>query len=662
MQSQQPLTFAQAIQLDLDHHRAGRLQDAESIYRQILQHDPNNVDAIHLLGLLAHQTGHQDAAEQMLNRAIALGAGAEAYNNLGSVWRARGDMDRAFAAYNKASELRPNLPEPQTNLGLLLHNAGRFDEALVHHRRALELNPNLVDAQHNLAMTLDRMGKADEATNAWEKALDLNPDHAGALLKFGAALARAGGTSADRAVTLLRRYTQLVSRDAEGFTNLSTALRAASRMDEALVAANKAIELAPERAEVYSNLGILLQKMDRYAEAVEALDRALQINPESGFDHGNLASVYEQMDRHDDSAREFETAAKLLPGFAHVHNTLSSLYRNMNRDAEALAAADRAMTIDPDHPDAHGNRAFALLSLGNLQDGFYEYEWRWRCKHFTTPMREFDRPMWDGSDPRGRTILVHTEQGFGDVIQMARYLPMVADLGARIYIECFAPLKPLMENVRGVTRVMVAGIKLPDFDLHCPVMSLPRAFRTTLETIPNQVPYLTAPQRKREIWKPRIEQAARGRRWRVGLMWGGNKKPDPKRSCDLKLLAPLAVAGNDVSFISFQTGEHADQLREAPPELDIVHIGNELKDFADTAAALENIDLLITIDTAIAHLGGAVGVKTWTMVPHSPDWRWLRDREDSPWYPTMRLFRQPRRNAWPDVIDRVAAALKAFVG
>src|SRR5439155_9428876 len=251
--------------------------------------------------------------------------------------------------------------------------------------------------------------------------------------------------------------------DAEGWANLSTALAKAQRMEEALSAARKSVELAPDRAESHSNLGNLLQKIGRVDEAIAEYQRALEINPNSGLAHGNLGSAYEIKERYDDSVREFEIAAELMPKYPHVLNTLSTMYRNVNGDAEALKAADRSIALDPNQPDAHGNRAFALLGMGDLLQGFYEYEWRWRCHNFTTPPREFDRPMWDGSDPAGRTILIHTEQGYGDVIQMARYLPLLAKRGDKVYLEVFAPLKALMENIGELSRVMVAGIKLPDF-------------------------------------------------------------------------------------------------------------------------------------------------------------------------------------------------------
>jgi tetratricopeptide (TPR) repeat protein len=650
--------FEQEIDQALQHHRAGRLAEAEAIYRQILQVNPNHVDALHLLGVLAHQAGHHDVASQLISQAIQRGAGAEAYNNLGNVLKLQGNIANAAAAFGQAIKLSPNYAEPYTNLGLLLDQSGRFEDALKHHRKALEINPNLADARHNLAMTLDHLGRYDQAIAEWERALDLQPDHLHALNNFGLALTRTGGL--DRAVALLRRYVQLQPSDPEGYANLSTALVKAQRTDEALAAAKKAIELAPARAEGYSNLGSLYQKLGRLDDAVQEFERALQIDPEFGLAHGNLGSAYEQLDRYDEAAVEFEKAAQLMPNYLLVFNTLSALYRSMNRDADSLHAADRALQIEPNHPDGHGNRAFALLSMGRLVEGFEEYEWRWRCLNFTTAPREFDRPMWDGSDPAGRSILVHTEQGYGDVLQMVRYLPMLAQRGARIILECAPPLKTLLDSVQGVDRVIVAGLKLPDFDLHCPIMSLPRAFGTTLETIPNQVPYLVAPEARRALWWPKVDEIAAGR-LKVGIIWGGNAKPDPRRSCDLPHLAALwDVPG--VSYISLQTGAPATQLKELQPGFEIVHLGDQLKDFADTAAIMERLDLIITIDTAAAHLAGALGKRTWLMLPFSPDWRWLRDREDSPWYPTMRLFRQLSRGDWKSVAAQITRELRSLAG
>jgi hypothetical protein len=340
-----------------------------------------------------------------------------------------------------------------------------------------------------------------------------------------------------------------------------------------------------------------------------------------------------------------------VPNDVRLFSNLSNILRRRRRYAESVRAAETAIKLMPGHSDAHGNRALSLLALGDYTNGFVEYEWRWRCDNFTTAPREFKRPMWDGSDPSGRTILIHTEQGYGDTFQFLRYVPMLADRGAKVIIECNHSLVKLISRVRGVSKVVAAGLALPDFDLHTPLLSLPRDFATTLETIPADVPYLSPEPERIEAWRTRLK----GEGFKVGLVWAGNAKPDAARTVPAALLTKLAGIPN-VRFYGLQK-RSAPTYQPAPAELELTDLDEGLTDFHETAAAMMNLDLILTIDTAAAHLAGALARPTWTLLPWSPDWRWMLDREDSPWYPTMRLFRQGRQDEWGDVIDRVREEL-----
>jgi hypothetical protein len=337
---------------------------------------------------------------------------------------------------------------------------------------------------------------------------------------------------------------------------------------------------------------------------------------------------------------------------AQVLANLSMMHRRRRDYPAALDAAERAAKLQPGLPAAHGSLAIALLSVGDYQRGFAEYEWRWRCDNFTTAARDFGRPMWDGSDPSGRTIFVHTEQGYGDTIQFARYIPLLARRGATVLVECHAALRLLFRRLDGVSKVVSAGIRPPDFDLHTPILSLPKWFGTTMQTVPRDVPYLTPDPDRLGAWRQRLE----GQALHVGLVWSGNIKPDPHRTCELKNFAPLAgIAG--VRFYSLQVGPGAGDIASAPPGLGIVNWSEHLSDFNETAAAMQCLDLIITIDTAAAHLAGALGRPVWTLLPWAPDWRWFLDRDDSVWYPTMRLFRQSAKGDWSDPIARAGGEL-----
>lgn len=547
-----PQQIHQSIQTAVRHHTAGRLAEADALYRQVLAADPSHADALYGVGLIAHQTR-------------------------------------------------------------------RFDEAVTVLTNLARLHPQRADVWLQLSMASLARGDSFAAASAAGRAVDLQPSFA------------------------------------QAHAQLAVALSGLGRHDQAIATAEQVVALAPDAHESYATLGHVLLRAGKSAGAINEFRRAIELGPRIAANHVNLAAALEQIDDVGGSLAAAERAAALETPSTDLLLNISRLHRRRMDYRAALDFADRALALDPNHAAAHGSRGIALLGLGDYEPGFAEYEWRWRCDNFTTASRDFGRPMWDGSDPANRTILIHTEQGFGDVIQFVRYLPMLAARGATILLECNVLLRPLLQSVGGVSRVIPAGMSLPDFDMHLPLMSLPRIFKTKIDTIPAAVPYLCADRERIEKWRGKL--AADG--LRAGLVWWGNAKPDPARSCSLGSLAPLAsVAG--VTFFSLQKGEVPPQAAAPTPAMRLVDCVAEIKDFADTAAAMQALDLIITIDTAAAHLAGALGRPTWTLLPRAADWRWMSDRPDTPWYPTMRLFRQTRQGIWDDVADRVAAELSAL--
>jgi len=304
--------------------------------------------------------------------------------------------------------------------------------------------------------------------------------------------------------------------------------------------------------------------------------------------------------------------------------------------------------------------SLALLLTGNFREGWREYEWRWETKYLISSRRTFPQRLWDGSDIKGLTILLHAEQGFGDTIQFIRYAPLVARRGAKIIFECPKELISLLRSVEGIEEVIVRGETLPEFNLHCPLLSLPLAFDTTLETIPAMIPYITNDPTYTEKWKNKIDWA--DSRFRIGLAWAGNPgfKQNRYRNCELENFLPLTQLPR-VIFYSLQKGEEAKEAKHPPGGMKIIDLTEDIHDFSDTAAFIENIDLVISIDTAVTHLAGAMGRPVWTLLPFSPEWRWMLNREDSPWYPTMRLFRQSSHGDWESVISLVEKNLSELL-
>ena len=407
------------------------------------------------------------------------------------------------------------------------------------------------------------------------------------------------------------------------------------------------------------DLAVQHHQAGRLQEAEQLYRQVLAQQPEHARAMQFLGVIAHEFGRNDLALDLIRRAIALNPNSAQAHNNLGNILKANGQLDEAVAAYRRAIALNPDLPEAHHNLAYALLTRGDFQRGGEEFEWRSKCKDLPPP-RNFAQPQWDGRPLEGRTLLLHAEQGFGDALQFIRYVPLMARRGGRIIIECPAGLQRLFQTIAGGCQIVAAGQPLPGFDLHCPLLSLPRVFGTNLANIPKDVPYLHADAEDARRWQHRL--AGYSSIVRVGLAWAGNPthKNDRNRSIKLARLAPLGQLPG-VSFISLQKGDAAAEAKTPPPGMELIDWTEELKDFADTAALIANLDLVIAVDTAVVHLAGAMGKPVWTLLPFVADWRWLLDRQDSPWYPSMRLFRQPSIGDWDGVITRVAEALSLWI-
>jgi tetratricopeptide (TPR) repeat protein len=430
----------------------------------------------------------------------------------------------------------------------------------------------------------------------------------------------------------------------------------AGRYDEAEADYREAIRLAPDHARAHNNLGGVLHTQGRLDAALACYRKALELDPAQPEANQNYATL-----SRDGRARELAVAGYLRqisanPNDAGAFGNLAATYAELGRHREALASFERAIAIDPGRADAHYGRALLLLLCGDYAQGWKEFEWRWRIGAYNAPAHRFSQPMWDGA-PIDGAVLLHAEQGFGDMLQFVRYAPKVAERCGAVILECPPALEALLRGVEGASRVVARGAPLPTFAAHLPMMSLPRIFGTTLESIPWRGPYLRADPQRAAEWR-RVVDAAGDAGLKVGLAWAGNPRnwTDRGRSVSLESLAPLARASGAV-FYSAQKGEAGAQAASPPAGMKIVDLTSRLRDFADTAALLSCLDLVISVDTAVAHLAGAMGIPTWVLLPQVPDWRYHLERGDSPWYPAMRLFRQDVAGDWSGVVERVAAEL-----
>jgi tetratricopeptide (TPR) repeat protein len=431
----------------------------------------------------------------------------------------------------------------------------------------------------------------------------------------------------------------------------------AGHLAKAEASYRSAIAMQPAHARAHNNLGCVLHMQGKLEEALAAYRRALDLDPSLPQANQNYASILRDGGALARAAEEYRRHTQANPQDAKAFNDLGNTLRELGRHGEALAAYGRALELNPELAEAHFSRSFVLLLLGDYAAGWKDYEWRWRIPAFNAPARRFAQAIWDGREVRGGTILLHAEQGLGDTLQFVRYAPLVAQRCAQVVLECQPELAGLMQGVAGVSRVVSEGETLPAFAAHAPLMSLPSIYGTTLDTVPWNGAYVHADAGRIASWRDAMPPGAA--RLKVGLVWAGRAQQwdDRKRSISLSMLAPLAAAGG-VTFYSLQKGAAAAEAGAPPAGMKLVDLSVRIGDFSDTAALASLLDLVITIDTSVAHLAGAMGLPVWVLTAHAPDWRYHIGREDNPWYPTMRLFRQERDGDWPAAIGRVAAALQ----
>jgi len=583
----------------------------------------------------------------------------------GAVITASQAMQHAFAAYQRgdtaqAEQLCRLVLEVQGNdfdalylSGIIAGQTGRAGAAVDLLAKAVRANPNVADTYYNLGVAQGELKRPAEALASYERAIALKPDYADAYYNRGVAL-----RELDRPAEALESYDRAIALKpdyAEAYNNRGVALGRLQRHVEALESYDRAIALKPDYAEAYNNRGAVLGELDRFAEAVESYDRAIARKPNYANAHNNRGLALAELNRFSEALKSYERAIALKPDYAEAFYNRGNVLRDLHRHRQAIDSYERALALKPDYASAHWNLADCRLLLGDFALGWQEYEWRWKLEQRDNARRDFRQPLWLGEESlEGRTILLHSELGLGDTLLFCRYATAVASLGGKVILEIQPPLLPLLADLEGVTQAVARGAPLPPFDCHCPLMSLPLAFKTDLDNIPADIPYIRSNAERVAAWQQRLGKKNKPR---VGVVWSGSMKlRNDRRSMTFAQLLPLISEWAE--WISLQTEVRESDLALLASRADVRHLGDELKDFADTAGLIELLDLVVTVDTSVAHVAGAMGKPVWILLPFNPhDWRWMLDREDSPWYPTARLFRQPASGDWASVTSRVSEEL-----
>jgi tetratricopeptide (TPR) repeat protein len=551
-----------------------------------------------------------------------------------------------------------NQAEDWFRLANQLHGERHYIEAADCYQRCLDLEPRLLEAHYNLGNTLIDLGDYDQAERSFQRCLDLNPEYADAHFNRGIACSEAGRL--DEAIAAYRRAIDIEPTRSEAYYNLGIACHELGRLDAAAAAYGRALELKPDFAEACNNLGTVLKDQNALDAAASLFNRALELRSDYADAFYNLGSVRHEQHRLTEAIAAYQAALAVQPNHFKACNNLAKAYQDLSEMEQAVFWYRRALSIKPDYAEARFNLATAQLLRGNFEEGWPDYEWRFQRSDWKrTYSYRLERPRWEGESFIGRTLLVHCEQGFGDMLQFVRYVPMVKAHGGTVILETRQALRRLFEKLPGVDRLVLFSPDHPsavDYDLYVPLVSLPGIFQTSLETIPGQVPYLHADPS--EVMQ--LQSCITGEELRVGLVWAGTAT-DPRRATPLAWFAPLAgIEG--LKIFGLQKGPAVELLEmEGPPQgMLIENLGPRLEDFSDTAAAIENLDLIVSIDTSVAHLAGAMGKPVYLLLPDIPDWRWMLEREDSPWYPSMRLFRQERAGDWGPPLTRIARRLDSL--
>lgn len=574
------------------------------------------------LGLTLAEQGRLEEAAAAHQQALRLNSeDADAHFFLGSAQAALGRLGQAVVSFQQVLSRKPDHVDAHTSLGIALARQGHLEEAVASLQQAIRLRPDHVKAHNNLGVALAELGRRDEALAAWCEAVRLKPDYAEAHFNVGVTLAEQ------------------------------------RKPDEAIAAYQRAVQLKPDYAEALNNLGLALTELGRPTEAVATLQQAIRLKPDYPEAHNNLGLALIELGRYAETVDSFQTALRLNPAYAEAHNNYGTALAAMARPEDALAVYQVALYLRPDYAEVHWNRSLAWLQTGNYERGWREYDWRWKRKRAVP--RPFRQPLWDGSSLDGKTILLYSEQGKGDTIQFVRYATQVKERGGTVVVECPPDLVALLATCPGIDRIVAEGEPLPDFHVQVPLMSLPGLFGTTLSTVPAAVPYLTPPAEQVQRWRDELDVEPA---FKVGIVWQGNPrhKWDRRRSVPLTQFAPLAAVPG-VRLYSLQKAPGDAQLAELAGRFAVTDLAPRLEQWNDTAALLETLDLVVTVDTAVAHLAGALGRPVWVALSFLVDWRWLHRRDDTPWYPTMRLFRQAELGVWEPVFERLAAELARLV-
>ena len=635
-------------------HQSGELVQAGTIYKRVLETDPENSDALHLLGLVFHQSGQFTIAVKLIKRALKVSPNQPDFLfDLANALRESGQFEEAVQVYRKVIEFKPSSAEIYNSLGVSLSKLNLLEEAIRVYQHTIRFDPKYAPTNHHMGISFAELGQFDKAVSVCKKAIELDHYNYEVYNTLGNIYTELG--QFENGLRAYQKALDLNPCIAKLHFNFANMLKLKGKLEESVVAYKRSIVLNPSYSEAYYNLGTLLQKQGKLEESVVVYHKAIVINPNYAEVYNNLGHMLHKQRDLDGAFQLYQKAVSLKPDFLVAYRNLGDVLSQQGKIEQAIQSYEKAIEIQPDNAKSHHHLGMLLLLQGDFQRGWKECEWRLKCNDFPVEKRGFAQPVWDGSPLNGKTIFLYAEQGFGDTIQFIRYVYELTRYKVDIIFECQSELLSLFRNIGVITQLIVQGDTVPDFHVHSPLLSLPRILGTDLESIPSKVPYLPVKPLPVFRFNPNSKL-------KVGIVWAGNSwhPNDDTRSVDLQQFTILFNV-SACQFYSLQVGDRRNDIFNCNYLVPVIDLGANFSDFSDTASAIIELDLVISVDTSVAHLAGALGKNVWVLLSWIPDWRWLLEKEDTLWYPTMRLFRQTRNGDWESAFQQLQLALKQYV-
>jgi len=688
MMKQQDIYLAQKLSQAKQSHAQGKLDDAQKAYLSLLKIQAKNPEVLHGLGLIAYVQNKYQESIKYMNQAIQIHPDENYLNNRGTVYFALKKYPEAEMDYKKALRLKPNFADAEYNLANLYSEINRIKDALNIYDLLIQRNPNDIEALFNRGNTYSRIKSFQEAILDFNQVIQMQPTHTKALLNRGnaylgledldqaiasyshaidlqpdfieALTSRANSYIAKKLNDLARqdflKVIQLKPNHKESYFSLGNVYKDTFYLHDAVACYQQAIAIDENYYDALTNLANTFRRLKAFDEAAIYYSRAVQANPNSPEPYSNLGNILHDLKRTDLAIDAYVKSLEIDPNYKRGLYNLGNIFKELNQLEEALKQFEFILSTNPLDVETHFARGMVLLTLGRYKEGFKLYEYRWQRESLITKLREYDQPLWTGNESLdGKTILIYIEQGLGDTIQFGRLIPELAKRGAKVLFEVQKPLVSLMKQIPGVSEVILYKDELPRFDFFIPLLSLPSALELDIQTIPLAQGYLQANPDYVAKWQNILGEKKKPR---IGLVCSGNPMHENDQNRSILLFNIIPFLPQEFEYITLQK-EMRDVDRELIKKYPLFKsYGDQLDNFDDTAALCELMDIVISVDTSVAHLSGALAKKTFLLLPYCPDWRWMLERTDTPWYQSMKIYRQEFSNDWTSTFTKLAQDLK----